>query len=114
MTLPAAEGSSMYACMMQMGHPHAVQGADGMHLSGQAQLMLETTSGQGIPMATALQVGDVQEQDASCPSLILCRLGSESLWNLAKRCGSTMAVIRKANGLEEEPTADRMLVIPVI
>jgi hypothetical protein len=44
----------------------------------------------------------------------LRRAGDGSLWELAKASGSTVAAIRSANDLENEPLDDRMLLIPVI
>lgn len=113
MTLPAAEDNAMYVRVTPMGRPQALQGAEGLRLTGQAQLTMETTAGQGMPMVTGLEVGDIREPDPGRPSLILCRPGQEGMWNLAKRCGSTVAAILQANGIDEEPPADRMLLIPV-
>lgn len=66
-----------------------------------------------IPMVTALQLGELRQPDPMRPSLILRRTNGEKLWDLAKNCGSTVEAIRKANGLEEEPQDDQMLLIPV-
>jgi LysM repeat protein len=41
-------------------------------------------------------------------------MDSDSLWNLAKASGSTMAAIRKANQLTQDPQPGQMLLIPVI
>ena len=38
--------------------------------------------------------------------------GEERLWDLAKKCGSTVSAISQANHLEGEPEAGRMLLIP--
>ena len=39
--------------------------------------------------------------------------GEESLWDIAKKCGSTVAAIRSVNKLQEEPKPGQMLLIPV-
>ena len=67
----------------------------------------------GLPMITALELGALREPDEYRPSLILCRPGGRSLWELAKASGSDMDAIREANGLKEDEDDDRMLLIPV-
>lgn len=113
LSLPAGENSRVDADIHSTGRPQAVQGAEGMELSSPMKLDIMTTSEQGMPMVTGLELGETQEPDASRPSLILCRPGSEGLWELAKRTGSTMEAIRNANGLQEEPDPERVLLIPV-
>ena len=91
----------------------AVSSGDGTELRGKLQLRTDTTSGSGMTMVTGLELGEEEEQTTERPSLILCRPAGENLWQLAKRCGSTMEAIREANGIQEEPEQDRMLLIPV-
>lgn len=112
-TIPAGEDGDMEALVSSMGQPQTAPGADGFALNGQVRLSTRTTGGSGVPMVTGLTVGEMQEPDPGSPSLILCRPGGEGLWNLAKRCGSTVQAIQNANGLEEEPSAERILLIPV-
>ena len=66
-----------------------------------------------IPMVTGLELGEEKKPDPGRPSLILKRVGTDGLWEIAKRTGSTMEAIRKANGLREEPEPGQMLLIPV-
>ena len=61
----------------------------------------------------ALTVSDEPIASADRPSLILRRKGQDSLWQIAKDTGSTVEKIKAANGLEEEPAADKMLLIPI-
>lgn len=113
MELPSGEDSRMDAVALPMGRPQASAGAEGINVTGQVQLMTDATTGRGLPMVTGLELGELREPDPARPSLILCRSGGEELWEIAKRCGSTVAAIQKANGLQEEPAADRILLIPV-
>lgn len=73
-----------------------------------------TTMQQPINVVTGAEIGEATEPDPNRPSLILCRIGEESLWELAKRTGSTVEKIRKLNGLDKEPPLGQMLLIPVI
>ena len=80
---------------------------------GQAQIQTTAVAQRGLPMITALELGPVRESDPCRPSLILCRPGGRSLWELAKASGSDVDSIRAVNGMEEEDDDDRMLLIPV-
>ena len=79
------------------------------------ELRLHATTSMQKPMmvVTGVELGEMTEPDPNRPSLILCRMGDESLWELAKRTGSTVEAIQKINGLQQELMADRMLLIPV-
>ena len=68
----------------------------------------------GIRMVQELEIGEAGEKPEHTPSLILCRLGEKSLWQLAKECKTTMEAIRHANGLEGEPDSKRLLLIPYL
>ena len=80
---------------------------------GDLPVQLITTGGQGIDMITELEPGPTAEANPQRPSLILRRAGGESLWEMAKKSGSTVAAIRSANKLQEEPKPGQMLLIPV-
>ena len=62
---------------------------------------------------SAIETGELREDCGASPAVILCRPEGETLWNIAKRCGSTVSAIRNSNGLQEEPVDNRMLLIPV-
>ena len=84
-----------------------------MQLQGDLLLVRKSLCGEAIPMITGLAV---EEKPASGPrpGLILRRAGIDTLWDMAKVCGSTEEAIRQANGLSEDPAPERMLLIPVI
>lgn len=71
------------------------------------------TAPTDIPMVTALELGELAAQDPNKPSMILRRAGGDTLWDIAKTCGSTVDAIWEANGLTEEPAEDQVLLIPV-
>lgn len=74
---------------------------------------ISAISGQGIPMVTGVELGEVRKPDPGRPSLILRRAGTQRLWDIAKECGSTMDAIRNANQIKDEPAFGQMLLIPV-
>lgn len=110
---PADLDSVQDVLVQPCGKPQATTGTEEMNLSSRYRMQIISTSRQGLPMVAALDVGELQEADPNRPALILCRSGAETLWNIAKRCGSTVAQIREANRLSEEPVDERMLLIPI-
>lgn len=76
-------------------------------------LLVSASDGRGIPMVTELELGELLPRDPERPSLILRRAGPKRLWDLAKETGATVDAIKAINGLQEEPSPDRMLLIPV-
>ena len=46
--------------------------------------------------------------------IIRAKRGEETLWDIAKVCGSTVSAIQRLNKLEREPEDNRLLLIPVI
>ena len=87
-------------------------GAESIGLQAAADLRLMSVDREGISMVTGISVGDPGSKEG-LPQLILRKANGMSLWELAKKCGSTVDAIRQANGLEGEPEAEQMLIIPV-
>lgn len=78
-------------------------------------LDLRSIRSDPIEMVTGVRMGEVKAPDPARPSVIIrCRKNQESLWDLAKRCGSTVGAIRRMNQLDGEPEEDKLLLIPVI
>jgi len=71
-------------------------------------------SEQGLPMLTGLELGEIAEQDPGRPSLILRKFSEQSLWDMAKKAGTTVDAILEVNHLEKEPSDGQMLLIPVL
>jgi len=114
MTVPTGDDSRVEATFWPAGKPQGSMMSGSVQLSGEGKLMMETVSSGAIPMVTNLELGELQEADPRRPSLILRRAGGQSLWELAKECGSSVESIRDANGIQTEPEAMQMLLIPVL
>ena len=112
-TLPMGEGCTVDGMVIGQGKIRAVETAEGISLSVPLQIQSCTTVNQEFQMVSGMELGQSAEPDPNRPSLILCRPGKESLWSLAKRCGSTVGAIQRANDLEEEITENKILLIPV-
>ena len=84
--------------------------------SVKAELPLELTAAakQQLPVVAGLTLGEERRPDPGRPCLILRRVGSESLWQIAKAAHSTVGSIREANGLQNEPAPGQLLLIPVL
>lgn len=111
--LPADTQSKVYPYISLCGMPQAVVGADSVTLRGDLQIDAVTTSGGGMTMVSGLELGQETVPDPDRPSLLLCRCGSRSLWELAKQCKTTTDAICRANGLSEPPGANQVLLIPI-
>ena len=114
MTMPVGQGSTVEATMWPAGKPQGNLMSGSAQLSTDVKLMTETVSSTPIPMVTALELGELQQPDPLRPSLILCRSQGQTLWEMARKHGSTVTAIQQANGLQSEPEAQQMLLIPVM
>lgn len=81
----------------------------------QVVLDLSTISSRSMNVVTALELGPEREPDEKRPSVIIRAKGkNEGLWDIAKKCGSTVGAISRLNRLEGEPEEDTLLLIPVL
>lgn len=106
MNLAAGVDTQLCATMQSISFPDS-----GMNV--QVKLNLQTRANQEMTMITGVTLGQFQQPEADRPTLILRRMNEDSLWELAKGCGSTVDAIRKANGLTQEPDRGQMLLIPI-
>jgi hypothetical protein len=111
--LAASEDSALAACIRPVGKPQAAIGAGSLNLRGDLCLEARLSAGQGIPMITNLELGEITKPSANRPGLILCRAGSNCLWDIAKEAGTTVEAVKRANHLQDEPPADKVLIIPI-
>ena len=111
--LAADEMSRVDATTLPQGETQWSQTGNGMEAWGEMEVRTVTQSRRGLPMITGLEFGEIREHDGMRPSLILCRAGGRGLWNLARDCGSSVAAIRAANDLEDDPDDNRMMLVPI-
>lgn len=101
------------AYLQMSGYPSADINEQGVVLTAQWDVTADVFSEQGLPMLTQVTLGEKSEKDPNRPSLILRKAGQQRLWDIARECGSTVDAIMLANNLEDQPEADRILLIPV-
>lgn len=109
----AADECCSLTVIAQPGTFQTVSRGEGTQLQGEMLLCTTAMSRRGIPVVSALELGDPLPADPNRPSLILRRREGKGLWEIAKESGSTVNSILRANGLTEEPRDDRMLLIPI-
>lgn len=112
--LGAEQNTEVLTAIRPSGKPQTAY--DGAAILLHADMLMDTmTLGSGgIPMVTALEISEAKAPDNNRPSVVLRRAGEQTLWQLAKKYGSTVEAIKSANKLEGEPTTDQMILIPVL
>ncbi len=91
----------------------AAPDGDGLTVLAKIPVMAEASRDSSMKMVSGLVIGQAQEKDPQRPSLILCRVGENTLWEIAKECGSTVEAICNANQIQGEPENGKMLLIPI-
>lgn len=112
--LPCDNDSKVEVTVCASGNPQAITGGDAVNLRGGILLDVKTTANQGLNMITGLDIGEQIQLDPNRPSLVLRRCTDEDLWDIAKKCGSTVEAIRKANRLENQPVSNQILIVPIL
>lgn len=112
--MDAGENTFQAVSMMNVSPVRSIHNQDGVKLSANVQMQIRTGAKEYFSMVTELEVGAVREADPARPSLIITALGQNSLWEVAKQCGSTVDAICAANGIGEQEESDQLLLIPVI
>ena len=111
-TLPADRDNQVLVTVEHTALAQGTANGDSVSLQSEIPVTALTVAQKGMNMVTGLELGE--ETKTERPNLILRRAGEDSLWELAKKCGSTMEAITKANGLDDKPEKDRILLIPVV
>lgn len=102
-------------CTWLRGGAQARREGGGWALEAQMEAKLDSICTRPIGMVAGIRAGERREPDPDRPSVILrARRPEETLWDIAKYCGSTVSAIQRLNKLEREPEENRLLLIPVI
>lgn len=109
----ADETARVTAIPEKPGEPQVSFGNGSMTLRAEIPVHITWEAGRGIPMIMGLELGEEQARNPDRPSIILRRCDGARLWDMAKKAGSTVEAIRKANALEGEPAPGQILLIPV-
>lgn len=112
--LEAAQDSAVTAEICANGFPVVQHSGGNVTVKGNLCMTAYTETMQGQRMLSSVELGEEKIPDKNRPSVILRRSEGESLWDMAKSCGTTVAAICQINGLNDEPDPGRMLLIPVM
>lgn len=111
--MPCGEDAAVDMQLLLTGKPQTVTAGDGAVVSADLLMDTRTVAQQGMQMVSGLTLGDEIASDPGRPSIILRRCDGGGLWEMAKKCGSTVDAIQKANSLEGDPEPGRLLLIPI-
>ena len=109
----ADEAARVTAIPEKPGEPQVSFGNGSMAFRAEIPVRITSEAGRGIPMVLGLELGEEQGKNPDRPSIVLRRADGTRLWDMAKKAGSTVEAIRKANDLEGEPAPGQILLIPV-
>ena len=107
--LPVDHGAQIHPLILSVTSPQIGGGRIMAEMEVQADT-ISSNVGHGV---VAMEAGEPETPDPNRPSVILRRAGEGSLWDLAKKTGSTVDAIVTANQLTQEPMDDRFLLIPI-
>ena len=107
--LPAASDAQVHSQVLYVAQPQI----SGGRIMGEMEAQVDTESDHLGNALTSMDVGEPLLPDPDRPSVILRRAPEGSLWELAKKTGSTVEAIRAANQLTQDPMDDRILLIPI-
>lgn len=94
--------------------PIALASYDTVTVRISAQLKIESFMGDRLHTIQSARVEQRERSTFDGPSLIARKIGKESVWDIAKRCGSTVDAICEANGLTAGVAQEgTVLLIPV-
>ncbi len=109
----ASDGENQILPKIDYSFPRGSFQGDSVNISGEMTMQADVFKETNIPMVTALELGEVTQPDPNRPSIILCRMGEQRLWDLAKTYGSTVKAIEQVNGLQQMPAEGQILLVPV-
>lgn len=107
--LPVDTGAQVHPRLLSVS-PVQISGG---RITAELEAQADTVAPSVGDAITSMEIGEATAPDPNRPSLILRRAGGSSLWELAKNTGSTVDAIYAANRLTQEPTDDRILLIPI-
>lgn len=105
--------NSLCICPHPADRPKAIPAGEAMEAECALDAHVIVTSAKAFSMVTGLKTGECMAVDPDRPTLILRRMNGDRLWDIAKKYGSTVDAIKKANALTADPDADKLLLIPI-
>ncbi len=105
---------ALYSCAVSIsGIPKVSSVMSGLNIGFDVLMEKMILKEDMINMIKAMEVDEADKTEPK-PSIVICRKGADTLWDVAKMHNSTVNAIRGANDIENEETYDGMMVIPTI
>ncbi|MBR7178482.1 MAG: hypothetical protein IKD27_03055 [Oscillospiraceae bacterium] len=102
-------------CTWLRGGTELRREGSGWSVGARLETKFSSISTKPITTVTGMKAGERRTPDPERPSVIIrAKKPEESLWDIAKYCGSTVSAIQRLNKLEREPEENRLLLIPVV
>ena len=108
-----ADDSVTPTLLWETADVHSAPNAAGISVSAELCGREMTVNDWATPTLWGLTYGAEKQKDPDRPSLLLRRVGDQSLWDMAKESGTTVSAIRDANHLADIPAYNTMLIIPI-
>ncbi|MBO5891726.1 MAG: LysM peptidoglycan-binding domain-containing protein [Oscillospiraceae bacterium] len=99
--------------VVKAASPRIIQSGDDVSVTADIQLQAVVCSENGLPMISGIEMKEPKELDPSRPSLIVRKLGSSRVWDIAKQYGAKVSDIKAVNNLDNDPASDQVLLIPI-
>lgn len=112
--VPSQEQVQLNLWSAPVGKAQGQIGHQSTAVQAQVQVEMQAEAQEKKNTVRAISGAQIAEKDPNRPSLILRKVGQEDLWNIAKKAGSTVEAIEKANHLQYQPDPDTVLIIPVM
>ncbi len=102
-------------CTWLRGGAKVRKEGSGYTLETGMKVRLDSVCTKPLSMVSGIRAGACKAPDSERPSVIIRpKKPDETLWDIAKYCGSTVSAIQRLNKLESEPEENRLLLIPVV
>lgn len=111
--LPVAGDADVWTTFSPSGNPQARLERSGVAMQSDVLMNAVVSAADGIETISNIDVLSEKENLADRPSLIIRRVGAESLWELSKKYGTTDSAILAANQPYDETDTDRVIIIPI-
>ena len=98
--------------VVYIAKPQFTHNGEGVVATVAVQLKADVCSDNNLPMISAIEIKGPKELDPTRPSLILRKLGSCRVWDIAKQYGAKVSDIQSANNLDD-PDVNQVLLIPI-
>lgn len=95
-----SEDASCFASSVFCEQPVCLASYDTVTVRAAGRLVLDSFSGEKLRTLSAAKITNDKEKHGAAPSLIVRRADAQSVWEIAKKSGSTVSAICEANGLK--------------